>query len=74
MSEHEFGFNDLSEKSNKVSFLVLAFISKTENPDSSALSDFYKNNTPKKTVLDLEIKLWNRIWPSSNFGNLNKSG
>ena len=60
--ELEFCFNDLSERSSKLLFLVPAVISKIENPDFSEFSDFYRDDLPSKDVLDLEIKLWRRVW------------
>ena len=59
--ELEFRSNDLSERSSKLLFLVPPVISKTENPDFSELTDFYRNDLPNKDVLDLEIKLWRRV-------------
>ena len=60
----EFRFNDLSERSSRLLFLVSTVISKIENPDFSELSDFYRDDLPNKDVLDLEIKLWRRVWSS----------
>ena len=60
--ELEFRFNDLSERFSKLLFFASAVISKTGNPDFSELSDFYRDDLPNKDVLDLEIKLWRRVW------------
>ena len=60
--ELKFRFNDLSQWSSKLLFLVPAVISKTENLDFSELSDFYRDDLPNKDGLDLEIKLWRRVW------------
>ena len=46
----------------KLLFLVPAVISKIENPDFSELRDFYRDDLPNKDVLNLEIKLWRRVW------------
>ena len=58
----EFRFNNLSERSSKLLFLVPAVISKIENLDFSELSDFYRDDLPNKDILDLEIKSWRRVW------------
>ena len=46
----------------KLLFLVPAVISKIENPEFLELSDFHRDDLPNKDVLDLEIKLWRRVW------------
>ena len=58
IDELEFRFNDLSERSSKLLFLVPAVISEIENPDFSELSDFYRDDLPNKDALNLEINLW----------------
>ena len=54
--------NDLSEKSSKLLFLLPVVISKIENQDFSALSNFYRYELPNTDLLDLEIKLWKKAW------------
>ena len=64
--ELEFRFNDPSERSSKLLFLVPVVISKIEKPDFSELSDFHKDDLPNKNALDLEFKLWRRVWSAKS--------
>ena len=55
-------------------------ISKMENPEYSALSDFCRDDLPNKAVFDFEIKLWIRVWSikpvnqlSNYLGNVKQS-
>lgn len=56
----DFCFNDLSEKSSRLLFLVPGAIAKLENPDFSALSDFIEMNLVKKLTCRNQYGLLNQ--------------